>query len=254
MLWQRIQSRLQREPERRRLNEHRREWMRHVMGWYGKFEWDETVSNGKRDLQDTMRDILAVAQRRVTDGPRRCRARTGSSADRGLDSPLALPTARTPPSSCRSGGSRAASVRCGSDDSGSDSGDGESDGGSCVSGTRGRGGVADSPCLSFTPAADAKKKKKEKEEEEDENDESIVKMEESKRPGRIRNAQRQRIRVDLESSLCFEDEEEEKEGETAGLESSGKRKMVTSSSVAILRTASEEVLTPKHGREARTYE
>lgn len=42
-LWRRINSRLEREPFRRKYNEHSREWMEKTLSWYLGHEWDFRV-------------------------------------------------------------------------------------------------------------------------------------------------------------------------------------------------------------------
>ena len=66
LLWQRIQERLQREPERKRLNEHKMDWMRHTQEWYKGFHWDLTVDNGRRCVHDVMIEVLASLKRVVS--------------------------------------------------------------------------------------------------------------------------------------------------------------------------------------------
>ena len=75
LLWQRIQERLQREPERKRLNEHKVDWMRHTQKWYKGFQWDLTVKNGRRcrkcylllvETSKGMVNLIAVAVAKST--------------------------------------------------------------------------------------------------------------------------------------------------------------------------------------------
>ncbi|TMW65416.1 hypothetical protein Poli38472_008058 [Pythium oligandrum] len=46
LLWERIQARLEREPERVRFNEHKRSWMEQTLDFYNNFKWDFQVQNG----------------------------------------------------------------------------------------------------------------------------------------------------------------------------------------------------------------
>jgi hypothetical protein len=50
LLWSRIISRLALEPERLRLNEHKREWMEETLAFYEKFQWDLTVANDEQSV------------------------------------------------------------------------------------------------------------------------------------------------------------------------------------------------------------
>ncbi|RLN87978.1 hypothetical protein BBJ28_00025007 [Nothophytophthora sp. Chile5] len=50
LLWRRILARLQVEPERLRLNEHKREWMEETLAFYENFNWDLTVANDERSV------------------------------------------------------------------------------------------------------------------------------------------------------------------------------------------------------------
>lgn len=46
IVWRRITERLKVEPERKKFNENKREWMDETMDWYDGFRWDITVDNG----------------------------------------------------------------------------------------------------------------------------------------------------------------------------------------------------------------
>lgn len=46
IIWHRITERLKVEPERKKFNENKREWMEETMNWYDSFHWDITVDNG----------------------------------------------------------------------------------------------------------------------------------------------------------------------------------------------------------------
>ncbi|RQM17585.1 hypothetical protein DD237_003111 [Peronospora effusa] len=50
LLWHRICARLELEPERLRLNEHKLEWMEEIVTFYENFTWDLTVTNDKRSV------------------------------------------------------------------------------------------------------------------------------------------------------------------------------------------------------------
>uniref|UniRef100_M4B6D2 NadR/Ttd14 AAA domain-containing protein n=1 Tax=Hyaloperonospora arabidopsidis (strain Emoy2) TaxID=559515 RepID=M4B6D2_HYAAE len=50
LLWRRICARIALEPERLRLNEHKREWMDETLDFYESFAWDFTVANDERSV------------------------------------------------------------------------------------------------------------------------------------------------------------------------------------------------------------
>ncbi|CAI5733759.1 unnamed protein product [Hyaloperonospora brassicae] len=50
LLWRRICARVALEPERLRLNEHKREWMDKTLDFYESFAWDFTVTNDERSV------------------------------------------------------------------------------------------------------------------------------------------------------------------------------------------------------------
>jgi thymidylate kinase len=64
ILWERIQARLRREPERVRYNEGKREWMQKTLDFYNHFEWDAEVSNDDGSLAEVMENVLTVVKRR----------------------------------------------------------------------------------------------------------------------------------------------------------------------------------------------
>ncbi|KAL0208531.1 hypothetical protein P9112_011118 [Eukaryota sp. TZLM1-RC] len=59
ILWNRIQSRLLKEPRRRLYNEHRFEWMQEVLKFYENREWSYVVSNN-RDLAHCLCDLVST--------------------------------------------------------------------------------------------------------------------------------------------------------------------------------------------------
>ena len=64
ILWERIQARLRREPERVRYNEGKIEWMQKTLDFYNHFEWDAEVSNDDGSLAEVMENVLTVVKRR----------------------------------------------------------------------------------------------------------------------------------------------------------------------------------------------
>lgn len=58
LLWSRIQDRLQREPERRKYDEDKREWMEKTVRFYDNFQWDLVVQNNHITMPELMREIL----------------------------------------------------------------------------------------------------------------------------------------------------------------------------------------------------
>ncbi|CAH0478034.1 unnamed protein product [Peronospora belbahrii] len=80
LLWHRICARLQLEPERLCLNEHKREWMEETLAFYEKFTWDlavsndnhsvaavaETISRLLRDKDDTFEAVYKCTKPRAT--------------------------------------------------------------------------------------------------------------------------------------------------------------------------------------------
>jgi hypothetical protein len=57
-LWERIQERLQREPERVKYNENDREWMEKTVRFYESRRWDYTVCNDEENGVPTLMDKL----------------------------------------------------------------------------------------------------------------------------------------------------------------------------------------------------
>ncbi|KAI9906937.1 hypothetical protein PsorP6_002834 [Peronosclerospora sorghi] len=66
LLWRRICARLEMEPERLRLNEHKREWMEETLAFYEKFAWDLTVRNDERSVA-TIANIISQLLRERDD-------------------------------------------------------------------------------------------------------------------------------------------------------------------------------------------
>lgn len=58
VLWERIQQRLVREPERALLKEDRREWMEQVKKFYNNFPWDIEIDNTEEDLSGTFTNLM----------------------------------------------------------------------------------------------------------------------------------------------------------------------------------------------------
>ena len=59
LLWARIQDRLTREPERRKYDEDKREWMEKTVQFYDTFNWDLVVHNNHITMPELMREILS---------------------------------------------------------------------------------------------------------------------------------------------------------------------------------------------------
>lgn len=64
LLWRRICARLEVEPERLRLNEHKREWMEETLAFYETFEWDLTVTNDERSVATIAKHISQLVSER----------------------------------------------------------------------------------------------------------------------------------------------------------------------------------------------
>ncbi|OWY90859.1 hypothetical protein PHMEG_00040818 [Phytophthora megakarya] len=60
LLWRRICARLELEPERLRLNEHKREWMEETLAFYESFSWDLTVTNDERSVATIAENISRI--------------------------------------------------------------------------------------------------------------------------------------------------------------------------------------------------
>lgn len=59
-LWNRIQQRLEQEPERRKYNEHKREWMEKTNDWYKSRKWDLVVDNSSGSVEETLSELLHI--------------------------------------------------------------------------------------------------------------------------------------------------------------------------------------------------
>ena len=66
ILWDRIQKRLEREPERIKFNEDSREWMNTTLEFYDNFKWDFCVDNNQVTISELMRSLI---QKLTTDVP-----------------------------------------------------------------------------------------------------------------------------------------------------------------------------------------
>ncbi|KAG1695981.1 hypothetical protein DVH05_018968 [Phytophthora capsici] len=64
LLWRRICARLELEPERLRLNEHKREWMEETLAFYESFTWDLTVTNDERSVATIAENISRLLRER----------------------------------------------------------------------------------------------------------------------------------------------------------------------------------------------
>ncbi|EEY65034.1 uncharacterized protein PITG_16491 [Phytophthora infestans T30-4] len=64
LLWRRICARLELEPERLRLNEHKREWMEETLAFYESFDWDLTVANDERSVATIAKNISRLLRER----------------------------------------------------------------------------------------------------------------------------------------------------------------------------------------------
>ncbi|KAL4102424.1 hypothetical protein PRIC1_006169 [Phytophthora ramorum] len=64
LLWSRICARLALEPERLRLNEHKREWMEQTLAFYESFQWDLTVANDERSVATIADNISRILRER----------------------------------------------------------------------------------------------------------------------------------------------------------------------------------------------
>jgi hypothetical protein len=60
VLWERIQARLEREPERSAYNEDDYSWMEKTVDFYSGRQWDYTVSNNGGEIREVMLDLLGV--------------------------------------------------------------------------------------------------------------------------------------------------------------------------------------------------
>ena len=63
VLWDRICERLEREPERRRYNEHNKEWLQRTLRWYEKNKWDHTINNNDECIEDVLAQLETVRGR-----------------------------------------------------------------------------------------------------------------------------------------------------------------------------------------------
>lgn len=59
LLWERIQSRLIREPSRKAYREDKIEWMNEVLAFYDGMQWDFTVDNNNVDIAELREELMA---------------------------------------------------------------------------------------------------------------------------------------------------------------------------------------------------
>ena len=64
ILWNRIQARLAREPERVRYNEGKKDWMDKTLSFYDNFHWDACVSNDEGTLDEVAEKVLVAVKKR----------------------------------------------------------------------------------------------------------------------------------------------------------------------------------------------
>ena len=58
LLWNRIQDRLKREPERKKYNEGSRAWFKRTLDFYQSFSWDFSVNNNEMFIRDVMYSLV----------------------------------------------------------------------------------------------------------------------------------------------------------------------------------------------------
>lgn len=67
MLWQRIQDRLAREPEREQYNEADKVWMERTLEFYDHRQWDYSIENNDTEIRTVMLKLLHVLSESLTD-------------------------------------------------------------------------------------------------------------------------------------------------------------------------------------------
>ncbi|KAJ6240334.1 deoxynucleoside kinase [Anaeramoeba flamelloides] len=60
LLWSRVLARLEKEPERKNLNEDNRNFLDTTVEWYDNFEWDQTINNNKQSLKSLRKQLLTL--------------------------------------------------------------------------------------------------------------------------------------------------------------------------------------------------
>jgi len=95
LLWSRITSRLQREPERAAYREGSREWMEATNGWYGSRNWDFVLENNDKSVQDLMDALVTCVSKSNTTFGELCQGCASREATEyawtGPISPIKLP-------------------------------------------------------------------------------------------------------------------------------------------------------------------
>ncbi|KAJ3439019.1 deoxynucleoside kinase [Anaeramoeba flamelloides] len=61
LLWKRVLDRVEKEPERKKLNEHSRKFLDTTVEWYDKFRWDKIVENNDQSLKSLRKQLLTMA-------------------------------------------------------------------------------------------------------------------------------------------------------------------------------------------------
>ncbi|KAJ3441721.1 deoxynucleoside kinase [Anaeramoeba flamelloides] len=61
LLWSRVLARLEKEPERKNLNEDNRKFLDTTVEWYDNFKWDQTINNNKQSLKSLRKQLLTLA-------------------------------------------------------------------------------------------------------------------------------------------------------------------------------------------------
>eukprot|EP01027_Heterolobosea_sp_BB2_P006053 GEZU01009185.1.p1 GENE.GEZU01009185.1~~GEZU01009185.1.p1 ORF type:complete len:191 (-),score=26.79 GEZU01009185.1:59-631(-) len=72
LLWERIQRRLEREPERVKYNEHSREWMQTTLDFYDNYNWDFTIYNGHNTIPELMYSLIRKLSSQVESFKSNC--------------------------------------------------------------------------------------------------------------------------------------------------------------------------------------
>ena len=60
ILWNRIEQRLDKEPQRRKFNEHNREWMDKAVSFYDRRRWDIELENNRVDITNVANTLLRL--------------------------------------------------------------------------------------------------------------------------------------------------------------------------------------------------
>lgn len=81
LLWNRITARLAREPSRAAYREDSRQWMDATNGWYSARDWDFSIENNEKSVQDLMNALITCVAAHDTNIGELCE----SAARRGPD-------------------------------------------------------------------------------------------------------------------------------------------------------------------------